>query len=151
MGNEGSHSSEQQRAEVIIRRKLSEMLGIDLVDPGRIYLEGSSWLELDAMAPDGSVAVEIYAHQGKLRGGQRKKPATDVLKFCALRDLTDRVTPDARFILAFADEQPMRQFEGMWASAYARHIGVESVFVDLGDAGRAELREAQRRQGENMG
>ena len=35
------------------------------------YLVGS------ALAPDGSVAVEIYARQGKLKGAQRKKPAVD--------------------------------------------------------------------------
>ena len=104
-----------------------------------------------AIAPDGSVAVEIYARQGKLKGAQRNKPAVDALKFCALRDLTDRMTADARYIIAFADEEAMEHYLGMCSAEYARHCGCEAMFVNIRDDGRAAIGAAQERQGENMG
>jgi hypothetical protein len=35
-------------------------------------------VDVDGVAEDGSVLVEVFAHQGPLKGGRRHKIATDI-------------------------------------------------------------------------
>jgi hypothetical protein len=96
--------------------------------------------------PDGvdvgrSVFVEVFAHIGRLRGGQQHKVSTDALKLLAIR----AVYPEARLILAFADGEVAASVSGWKAEALAAN-GIEICVVELAPAERAKIEAAQTRQ-----
>jgi hypothetical protein len=89
------------------------------------------------------VLVEIFAHQGRLRGAQFHKVARDALKLITLR----RVYPDSRLIIAFANADAARHVEAeSWLAEALRVWEVEVLTVELGNEIRAGIRLAQRRQ-----
>jgi diketogulonate reductase-like aldo/keto reductase len=93
------------------------------------------------MAEDNSVAVEVFAHLGTLKGGQRHKVSTDALKLLAIRE----IHPGARLILAFVDERAVASVSGWKAETLVRN-GIEMVVVELDEADRARIQAAQSRQ-----
>lgn len=83
--NSQSDSAIQRDAEGAIVAALAAKLGVTLVSGGTLPLSGGVTIQLDARSEDGKFAVEAYARQGVLRGGQLKKIAQDVLKLALLR------------------------------------------------------------------
>lgn len=55
------------------------MVGVELT-PRSLRLGGGARVDVDGVAPDESVFVEIFAHQGRLKGAQFHKVARDALK-----------------------------------------------------------------------
>ena len=55
---------------------LSEQLGVELA-PRRVEFDGGVRVELDAASDDLSVLVEVWAHQGAAKSGQRSEPNED--------------------------------------------------------------------------
>ena len=90
------------------------------------------------MAADGSVILEVFAHIGKLKGGQRHKVSTDALKLLAIR----KSHPDARLILAFADADAAASVSG-WKAETMRANGIEIHTVDLNAEDRSVIQAAQ--------
>lgn len=87
--------------------------------------------------------VEVFAHQGPLKGGQRHKIAGDVLKLVTL----GKARPAARLVLAFADEDAAKQVKNKgWLAEAVVTWGIEVLVIDLPDDVREGLRGAQRRQ-----
>lgn len=86
--------------------------------------------------------VEVFAHQGRLRGGQLHKTSTDVLKLLTVRRL---LLPDARLVLAMAGDEAARSLTG-WRRVAAREWGVDIVVVRIPDEARAGIAAAQVRQ-----
>ena len=137
-----SDSTEQRDAEAIILAALSETLGQALT-PTRVTLPGGAKVEVDGAASDPPVFVEVFAHQGRLRGGQFHKVSTDALKLITVRE----ATPGARLILAFADEAAARPMLGTsWRAEALRLWNIEVVVVDIDDETRRSITEAQVRQ-----
>lgn len=78
MAHQGD-SYEQRSAEPLIRRAVSVAVGVELA-PRSLRLDGGARVDVDGVAPDESVFVEIFAHQGRLKGAQFHKVARDALK-----------------------------------------------------------------------
>jgi hypothetical protein len=95
-----SGSGTQLRAEQLILDKLKDQLDADL-EPRSLQLPGGSRVDVDGVSADESVFIEIFARQGKLKGGQRRKVAQDALKLITLA----RSRPNARCIIAFGDTE----------------------------------------------
>jgi hypothetical protein len=115
-------------------------LGVTLSQGAEIPL-GDSQVFPDGVAADNSIFVEVFAHIGKLRGGQKHKVSTDALKLLAIRE----AHPDARMVLAFADEETAASVSG-WKAETLMANGIEIHTVDLGPTERAKIKSAQARQ-----
>jgi hypothetical protein len=135
-----SNSEAQVLAEAAILDALGESLGVTLQQGATVAL-GDSHVCPDGVTDDGSVFVEVFAHIGKLRGGQRHKVSTDALKLLAIRE----THPDARLILAFGDGEAAASVSG-WKAAMLIANGIEIHAVDLDPGERARIEAAQARQ-----
>ena len=143
MPTSDSASHEQQSAESLILEQVARIVGAEL-RPRRLYLTSGAYVEVDGVAEDESVLVEVFAHQGALRGGQRHKIATDVLKLITVG--RDR-TPSPRLVLAFADSAVANWAAGKsWLATSIASWNVEVMVADLDDVIRAGIRDAQARQ-----
>lgn len=108
--NSQSDSAIQRDAEGAIVAALAAKLGVTLVSGGTLPLSGGVKIQLDARSEDGKFAVEAYARQGVLRGGQLKKIAQDVLKLALLRREPDYA--EVRPIIVFASEEARSSITG---------------------------------------
>lgn len=136
-----SDSTAQREAEVLIREKLAETLGLELA-PKAVAL-GSQMVEVDGVSSDYSVFVEVLARQGALKGGQKHKVKGDALKLITL----SRKWPDARLILAFGSEEAARFVqEKSWVAEALRAWGIEVFIAELTPSIQSSLRTVQARQ-----
>jgi hypothetical protein len=140
MEKPASDSSAQIAAEATILAALGATLGIPLVQ-GQEFPIGTTHVRPDGVAADESVFVEVFAHIGRLKRGQRHKVSTDALKLLASRESR----PDARLILVFADEVAASSVSG-WRAETLKANGIEIHVVALGPEDRAEIQAAQARQ-----
>jgi hypothetical protein len=137
-----SDSAAQHEAESLIRDKLSQTLGVGL-NPRSVKLGKESTVQVDGCAADESVFVEIFAHQGLLKGGQKHKVKGDALKLISLT----KGHPSARLILAFGNEEAARYaLDKSWVAEAIRLWGIEVFVVELEPDARDGLRAAQARQ-----
>jgi len=137
-----SSSHEQQSAEAVILSALSVKLGT-VVAPRSLYLPGGAQVDVDGVADEPLTFVEVFAHQGALKGGQIHKVSTDALKLVTL----GRAFPTSRLILAFADEAATRTLLGRgWKAEALRTWQVEVFVAEVDEEVRAGLRDAQLRQ-----
>ncbi len=137
-----SDSSAQRDAEALIRVKVAEHIGRSL-SSATVELSGGARVQVDGAASDGSVLVEIFAHQGPLKSGQRHKVAQDALKLITL----GRGRPDAELFIAFGDtEAAAYATKGTWLSEALATWGVTVLVVELDQAVRQGIRAAQVRQ-----
>jgi len=121
-----------EKAELLIRDLMSEELGVALT-PERVRL-GGAYVEVDGVAPGESVLVEIFAHRGQLKGGQRRKIMGDALKLITLR----RSRPASKLIIAFCDQEAADGVVG-WLAEALEAWGVERRVVKLPDEVCADL------------
>jgi hypothetical protein len=134
-----SDSAVQRKAELVIRERLAERLGVAL-SPRTVRLAAGAPVQVDASSPDGTVLAEIFARQGELKGGQQKKVAIDTLKLITIR----RERPDTRVILAFADNDAAAYATGGgWVAQALRSWQVDVEVVDIPEQLRNEIRAAQ--------
>ena len=137
-----SSSHEQQAAEVIVLQLLSSEWGID-ASPASVELPGGARVEVDGVCAEPRAFVEVFAHQGAMKGGQRHKVSTDALKLITL----GRAFPGARLILAFADKAAARSLSGAtWRAEALRTWGVEVFVAEIDQELRRRLHAAQLRQ-----
>jgi hypothetical protein len=135
-----SDSSVQIAAEATILTALSKAIGIPFTQ-GVTLPVGTAHVRPDGVAADKSAFVEVFAHIGKLKGGQRHKVSTDALKLLAIRE----TRPSARLILAFVDEAAAASVSG-WRADTLRANGIEIRVVSLSAEDRATIEAAQARQ-----
>ncbi|MGX1596143.1 hypothetical protein ACWIDS_03575 [Dietzia maris] len=138
-----SDSAVQREAETAIVAALAAKLGVDLVGGGILSLSGGARISLDARSEDGKVAVEAYARQGTLKGGQLKKIAQDVLKLALLR--REPGYTEVRPIIVFASEEARSSITG-WVKHAAGVFGVELHVVDIDPGLREAIIATQLRQ-----
>jgi hypothetical protein len=111
--------------------------------PASLTLARGARVDVDGVAPDRSVFVEAFAHQGRMRGSQPKKVAQDALKLITLR----REHPGARLVLAFADPLAAASVTGKgWLAEALVTWEIEVVIVDLEADVLSALHAAQLRQ-----
>jgi len=97
----------------------------------------------DRVAPDESVLVEIFAHQGRLKGAQFHKVARDALKLITL----GRSRPESRLIIAFGDTDAAACVSASsWLAEALRTWRIEVFVANLDADVRSGLRAAQARQ-----
>jgi hypothetical protein len=114
MTTASEHPDGQPAADGLILERLAEQLGASIT-PQRQYLEGDAFVDVDGVAADGSVLVEVFAHPGGLKGAQRQKLATKILKLITVAQGRD---PRPRLILAVADPAITQ-----WTAATNWHAG----------------------------
>jgi hypothetical protein len=137
-----SDSRIQRDAEPLIRAKVAEHVGREL-SPASIPLGHGTKVQVDGVAEDETVFVEIFAHQGPLRGGQRHKVAQDALKLITI----GRTHPDAELILAFADDDAAAYAsKGTWVAEALSTWGVSVLVVELDESVRDGIKHAQVKQ-----
>lgn len=137
-----SDSLEQRNAEALILQAVSASVGVELA-PRSLRLNGGARANVDGAASDESVLVEVFAHQGRLKGAQFHKVARDALKLITL----GRDRPGSRLIIAFGDSAALACVNAKsWLAESLRVWGVEVLTVDLDEEVRAGLRSAQARQ-----
>jgi hypothetical protein len=108
-----------------------------------MQLPGGARVDVDGVADTPLTFVEVFAHQGALRGGQHHKVSTDALKLITLA----RAFPGARLILAFGDEAACRSLLGRsWKAEALKTWGVEVFVAQIDDLTRSGLLAAQSRQ-----
>ena len=134
-----SDSSVQLAAEAEIRAALQDTYGPGL-KPDSVLLGDTTPVKVDAVSPDKSVFIEIFAHQGPLKGGQRHKVTTDALKLITI----GRGHPGAQLVIALADETAAASLKSnTWLAAALRLWNVDVVVVPITDDTRAQLLDAQ--------
>jgi len=132
---------EYRRAEPIVLALVAERLGVKL-GPAAMQLAGTARVDVDGVDEDRSVFVEVFAHVGRLKGGQRHKVSNDALKLITL----GREHPNARLVVAFADAEAAAFVIGRsWLAVALRSAGIEVVVADIDNALRDDLRAAQKR------
>lgn len=137
-----SSSREQLAVEPLILAGVAAEAGAEL-GPVSLLLPGGAHVDIDGAALDRSVLVEVFAHQGRLRGSQFHKVARDALKLITIA----RQHPGARLIVAFGDEAAAACVTGnSWLAEALRTWGVEVMVVSLEEEVRAGLVAAQARQ-----
>ncbi len=132
----------QREAEALIRKLVETRLGRPLLST-KVRLDNGGPVQVDGVATDESAFVEIFAHVGRLKGGQQRKVASDVLKLITL----GRSHPRAKLYLAFADDEAAAYTKGSgWLAQAVATWGVDVIVVWLGERDRARIRAAQIEQ-----
>ena len=119
-----SSSTVEAEAELIMLKHLGKDEGVELKETGIAY-NGAKML-IDGVDSDRTIFVEAFARMGRLKDGQQKKVAIDALKFVALKT----ENPDARFVLAFADQKASDSVVG-WVRAVLDEHGIKRVVVPI--------------------
>lgn len=135
-----SDSRAQRDAESLVLAGVSSQLRVPLNQRVRIDLDGAT-VEVDGASSDEAVLVEVFARIGRLKGGQLHKVSTDTLKLVALGE----TRPEARLILAFADQEAADSVVG-WRAALLDRRKIDKLVVPLDAEQRAVILAAQERQ-----
>lgn len=100
-------------------------------------------IDVDGVDEQHSVFVEVFAHQGRLKGSQIHKVARDALKLITL----GRQYQAAQLVIAFGDSVAAAQVMGSsWLAEALRTWGVRVTLVELEEDVRLSLSAAQARQ-----
>jgi len=141
-----SSSDVQQETEEIIRGILAS------TNPGVSFASeriacGKEWVSIDAVGRDknGEIVqlVDIYARQGKLKGGQLKKPTDDAARLMLAAQHSDG-TPCLR--LVWCCQQAVGQVRRGWRGLALEAMGVEIEAVGLPASQVERILQAQKRQ-----
>lgn len=141
--NHASDSAEQRAAETFALEAIGKKLGVELL-PRKLQLPDGSCMDIDG-GTDGPppVLAEVYAHQGRLKGGQPHKLMSDAFKLVAARKLS---LPTARVLLVLTDDDAARALKNGWRKAALQAMDVEVHVVSLPPEIAAGVRTAQKRQ-----
>lgn len=136
-----SNSRVQQEAEAVILAAAAVALGCSALAPKRVSLATGVHVEVDGVSTTESVFVEAYARQGALRGAQLKKVSQDILKLAMIR----RVRGSVDTVIVFASQEANDSIRG-WLRHAADSLDVTLLVVDIPEAWRVKIREAQKGQ-----
>jgi hypothetical protein len=126
-GEHASGSRAQRGAEPVILRGVADAFGVELA-PASLQLPHGARVDVDGVGPGESVLVEVFAHQGRLKGGQVHKVARDALKLITLA----RTRPESKLVLAFGDQAAADCVLGTsWLAEALRTWGVEVFVAEL--------------------
>jgi hypothetical protein len=135
-----SSSAVQQAAETALLAEAETRLGVRFGD-ALLCLSG---LKLDGFADgDRPVCVEVFAHVGPCKPGQKKKLSRDMTKLLLAER---RVGKPCRKVIVVGDPAVVGHFAHGWDGEFAREFGIELLVVELGEVHRRTIRAAQERQ-----
>jgi len=135
-----SDGSVQREAEEVIRKALAKKLDLEF---------GAAPEELGTLQPDAfadgpePTCVEIWAHQGPAKGGQKHKVMTDMCKLLYVERLLSK---PCRKIFAVGDEAAISFLKTSWQGRFAREFEIELQVVGVPEELSARIWGAQRRQ-----
>lgn len=137
-------SGVQRAAEVVMLATLSDKLGITLA-PTRLSHPSAARVEIDGAAPDLSVLVECWAHQGPAKVAQKYKLVNDATKLAWVAGWL--LPRPQRLQLCVTDEQAVKHLRGVsWQGQAIAALGVEIVVVDLPTDVISSILDAQQLQ-----
>lgn len=145
-----SRSDVQADVERYVLAELSQRFGL-VIQSGRINT-GRSFVQLDGLAIDKersfAVAVEVFAHVGRVKAAQRHKVHADVFKLALVRSLLqEQGFTEVKAIFAFTCIECARSITGRtWIGDAAEHYGVQSTTVELPPDITTNVLAAQARQ-----
>ncbi len=135
-----SDSAEQRAIEIDVRRALETMLAVTFADPDPL-LRG---LKLDAFAPGPPpVLVEVFAHVGPSKSGQRHKVANDMAKLLLAER---RLGVPCRKMIAVIDQAAIAHHGRGWVGEFAKEFGFEVIVVPGFEVRHEAMRAVQARQ-----
>lgn len=137
-----SDSTAQSDAEPLILAAVAEQVGVTL-EPRRLTLPGGATADVDGVAPDESVLVEVFARQGALKGRQRGKIAPRQAQADHPRSAPPRRPADPRAGLRGRRQAPEGQ---ELAGRSPRHVPNRGCWSSTSPVVRAAIRAAQVRQ-----
>ena len=139
-----SSSLEQQELEKYVFSEMESLLNVKLLNNPKIPLADGVHIEPDIYSEDPPVAGEIFAHQGKMKGGQNHKVAQDILKLLLLDKVKDR---EYQKYIVVCDTAIEKALSGNSALAESiRQFGINLVRIDLPDELKEMVIDAQKRQ-----
>jgi hypothetical protein len=145
-----SDSSPQREAEIIIREQLPKHLKWSgTLEPVKLRYGEKSYMEFDCYGQNDKTILlaEIYARQGKLKSGQERKVAKDILKLYAQSELYKQAGMSVRTAFIFTNEEAAKYLEGAsWVAAVAKKFGIEISRFNLDAMQTKVLLEAQQDQ-----
>lgn len=137
-----SNSLEHQDAELVAIALFSRELGVPLA-PAKLPLGDVARVHVDGFheGPPAHI-VEVFAHQGALKPGQRHKVMSDALKLVAI----GKGYPEAILLLLLTDARAEADAQRGWRGAAIKTLGVKVRRVTLPAEIVEGLRLAQDRQ-----
>lgn len=141
-----SDSADQRAAELVAIKALSLMLGVSLeTGPKPLFLAGGTSVHVDGFHPGPpAILVEVFAHQGPLKGGQRHKLMSDAFKLVAVS--THLFESKAKTMLVLTDTIAAESLKRGWRGAALKALGVQVETVPIPHDLAARVRAAQLRQ-----
>jgi hypothetical protein len=138
-------SDEQQSAEGLILDLLAKQTGLTYTSEKVVC--GDEYVEIDGVGRDESgkviELVEAYARQGKLKGGQLKKPTDDAARLMLARK---QFSPRPSLRLAWCCPEAIGQIERGWRGLALKEMNVQLTQIELDDKTEVAIRAAQIRQ-----
>ena len=137
-----SNSAEQQACELHIREAVEGRMGKRFEESHPSVLTG---IELDGFINDGKpILIEIWAHQGEAKGGQRHKLMTDAAKMLYCEKLLGKA---CRKIIAVSDDSAVAHLRGRsWQAQFLESFGIEILILPIPEDVRDSVMKAQGRQ-----
>jgi hypothetical protein len=143
-----SRSDEQQHVENLIRAALGAETGLSYQEE-RIDFDGE-YILIDAVGRDSKGKVvelaEIYARQGKLKGGQLKKPTDDAARLVLAQKHAVPRGRKPRLRLAWCCEEAAGQVRRGWRGKALESMGIAIDVIDVDPKALESVRNAQKRQ-----
>ena len=141
--NHKSSSHVQVQAENIIFDKVEQLLNVKLEKNKSIPL-ANAHIEPDFYSSEFAIVGEIHAHIGKPKPAQSHKIANDILKMLLLEKVSGR---EYRKILVVCDVTEKKSLEGKSSLAETiRQFGIEILYIELDDAIKKQILDAQETQ-----
>jgi hypothetical protein len=135
-----SSSKKQQKAEPILRDKAAQQLGVQFGTPPSTL----EILELDAFANGASpICVEIFAHIGKSKSGQKRKLSQDMTKLLLAEKLLGK---PCRKVIVVCDKNAIAYLNNSWHGQFAKYFDIEFIVVQIEQQLREEIRITQEAQ-----
>lgn len=135
-----SDSAEQRAIEVDVLRALEALLTITFADANPAL----GGLRVDAFAPGAPpVLVEVFAHVGPSKSGQRHKVANDMAKLLLAER---RLGVQCRKVIAVIDRAAIAHHERGWVGEFAQAFGFEVIVVPGFEMRHEAMRAVQARQ-----
>ncbi len=107
-----------------------------------------SGIQLDGFSDDKKlsepICVEIWAHQGKAKGGQPHKVMKDMCKLLLAERLLGE--PCQKYIVV-SDGEALSFLSGKsWMGDFAKRFGIKFWITEISDKAKQEIKDVQERQ-----
>ena len=138
-------SQEQREAEQELFHRLERKLNVQLERNKELGVDRGATVNVDAFCKKPKIFCEIFAHLGKLKGGQVKKVMTDAMKLLYV----SRCHGGGKRILVFANKAAALPFRkrGKWMAECLRANKIQVLPLRLSMARQRKVEAAQIRQG----